>query len=489
MAAFTGSLPFADRACAIPSVPARSGTATSGEVSCAARSRPRRRGSPLSQRTVSPARLLAYGGPLLGLSYLLFFVQFYFLKYATDVLLLAPGVVGVLFAIAKLWNAVIDPFVGSWSDRTRSRMGRRRPYMFLALPLLVAGFALLWAPPAWLEERWLLAWISAGLIVFYTGFTLYTLPHAALGAELSMDSHERTRLFGARQMSFTIGMLLSFGAIQVAMNAADPRASAAMLSIPSALLAVALLAVTPLTVPEPAPAGERRGGTSLRAGLRDVLANRPARALLAVYFVESLGVGAVGTMAPYVAEYLLGRPEIVATLPAAYVLAGVVSIPLWVRFSKGFGKRETWLASMWIAAAAFGGMFFVGPGSLLPMLGLLIVAGAAMGSGSVLSASILADLIDVDEQRTGERKEGVYSAAMHFVMKFGTTLATAASGVALSVAGFAPNAEQSPESLLAIRVLFAGLPFAGFVVGGLIYWRSLRQAGLAPRMAPVPTPD
>jgi len=244
--------------------------------------------------------------------------------------------------------------------------------------------------------------------------------------------------------------------------------------------------VTPLTVPEPAPAGERSGGTGLRAGLRDVAANRPARVLLFVYFVESLGVGAVGTMAPYVAEYLLGRPEIVGTLPAAYVLAGVVSIPIWVRVSRGFGKRETWLASMWIAAAAFGGMFFVGPGSVLPLVLLLTVAGAAMGSGSVLSASILADLIDVDEQRTGERKEGIYSASMHFVMKLGTTLATAASGFVLSAVGFAPNVEQSPESLLGIRILFAGLPCLGFVIGGALYWRSLRLAGGAPRMAPLP---
>jgi len=249
---------------------------------------------------------------------------------------------------------------------------------------------------------------------------------------------------------------------------------------------VALLAVTPLTVAEPAPAGERSGGTGLRAGLRDVVANRPARVLLFVYFVESVGVGAVGTMAPYVAEYLLGRPEIVGSLPAAYVLAGVVSIPLWVRVSRGFGKRETWLASMWLAAAAFGGMFFVGPGSVLPLVLLLIVAGAAMGSGSVLSASILADLIDVDEQRTGERKEGIYSASMHFVMKLGTTLATAASGFVLSGVGFAPNVEQSPESLLGIRILFAGLPCAGFVIGGVLYWRSLRQAAGAPRMAPLP---
>jgi Na+/melibiose symporter-like transporter len=437
-----------------------------------------------STTTIPFSRLLAYGGPMLGLSYLLFFVQFYFLNFATDVLLLAPGVVGVLFAIAKLWNAVADPLVGSWSDRTRSRLGRRRPYLFAALPLLALGFAPLWAPPAALEGRWLLVWVSAGLLVFYTAFTLYMLPHAALGAELSSDSHQRTRLFGARQMSLTIGMLVSFAAIQAVMNADDPRAMAARIALPGALAAVALLAVTPLLVPEPVAAADRRGAQSLWAGLRDVWANRPARVLLFVYFVESIGVGAVGVMAPYVSRYLVGRPDLVGFLPGAYVISGVIAIPLWVRVSRVRGKRETWLASMWLAALAFAGMFFFGD-EVAPLMALLVLAGIAMGSGSVLSAAILADLIDADAERTGERKEGIYSAAMQFVLKFGTTLATALSGLLLSAVGFVPNAEQTAGGLLGIRILFAGLPCAGFLVGGVLYWRSLRRDAQAPHMAPL----
>ena len=218
-------------------------------------------------------------------------------------------------------------------------------------------------------------------------------------------------------------------------------------------------------------------------------ANQPARVLLFVTFIESLGLGAVGVMAPYVARYLLGRPEWVAVLPAGYVVASVLSIPVWVRVSKSFGKRETWLASMWLAAIAFGGMMFVGRDALTALMVLLVLAGAAMGSGAVLSASILADLVDVDEGRTGERKEGVYSAAMQFVMKLGATLALAASGLVLSAVGFVPNAEQSPASLLGIRILFAGMPCVGFLVGGVLYWRWLRQRDPATAMAPIPARD
>ena len=424
----------------------------------------------MASRSIPPARLLAYGGPILGLSFLLFFVQFYFLKFATDVLLLSPALVGWMFALAKLWDAVSDPLVGGWSDRSRSRFGRRRPFLLAALPLLVAGYAMLWSPPLGLGDGALIAWAAAGLFVFYTAFTLYTLPHVALGAELSRDSHQRTRLFASRQMSFTIGMLVAFAAIQVAMNAAAPREMAARIAVPSARVAVALRATGPLAVREPVSPG-RSGGRSLVAGLRDVFRNPPARLLLFVQFVEAVGVGAVGTMAPFVAQYVLGRPEIVGTLPAAYVIAGVVSIPIWVRVSRAAGKRNTWLCAMLLAASAFGGMLFLGAGDVLPMVLLLVLAGSAMGCGSVMSPSILADIIDGDERRTGERKEGVYAASLTFMLKLGTSLATAASGMVLSAVAFEPNVEQSERSLLGIRLLFAGMPCAGFLIGALLFSR------------------
>jgi GPH family glycoside/pentoside/hexuronide:cation symporter len=414
-------------------------------------------------------KLLAYGGPIIGISFLLFFVQFYFLKFATDVLLLPPIAVGILFAVAKLWDAASNPLVGSWSDRTRWRLGRRRPFLFGSLPLLLVGFVMLWNPPlAWTGTP-LIAWAAAGLFVFFSAFALYAIPHAALGAELSPDSHQRTRLFGVRQAGFTVGMLLAFAAIQAAMNATAPRSTTARMVIPTGLAAVAVLAITPLALRE--RSGVPRGGQSLRTGLRDVFANRPARILIFVWFVESLGIGAVGTMGPYIAEYLLRRPDIVGTLPAAYVVAGVVSIPLWVRTARTFGTRDTWLAAMLLAAVAFGGMLFVRAGDVALLIALLVVAGCAMGCGGVLSSSLMADLIDLDERQTGERKEGVYSAAMMFAMKIGASLAIAVSGLVLGTSGFMPNVQQSAESLLGIRVLFAGLPCAGFLMGAALFRR------------------
>ncbi|MFN8641108.1 MAG: MFS transporter [Candidatus Binatia bacterium] len=414
-------------------------------------------------------RLLAYGGPPIALAYLLFVVQFYFLKFATDVLLLPPAAMGALFALAKLWDAVSNPLIGNWSDRCRARLGRRRPFLLAALPLLVATYAMLWNPPAALPTSLLSLWAGVALLGFFSAYALYAVPHAALGAELSPDSHQRTRLFGAKQISFTLGMLLAFAAIHVAMNAPDPRAAAGRMAVPSAVLAAALLAVTPWAIRE--PPHRHGGGHGLVRGLRDVWRNRAARILLTVWFIESLGVGAVGTMAPYVSQYLLGRPDTVGTLPAAYVLAGVVSIPVWVRLAQRHGGRATWLAAMAIAAVAFAGMLAIGPGDVALAIGLLAVAGAAMGCGSVLSSALLADIIDLDQQHTGERREGIYSAALLFALKIGNSLATAATGLVLGLVQFAPNAAQPPESLLGMRLLFGGMPCVGFLVGAALFRR------------------
>ena len=110
-----------------------------------------------------------------------------------------------------------------------------------------------------------------------------------------------------------------------------------------------------------------------------------------------------------------------------------------------------------------------------------MVAGAAMGCGGVLGNALLADVIDLDEQRTGERKEGVYSAAMLLALKVGTALALAASGPVMTTAGFTPNVEQTEASLVGIRFLFAGLPCLGFLIGAWLFRGFSLDGGAPPR--------
>jgi GPH family glycoside/pentoside/hexuronide:cation symporter len=416
------------------------------------------------------AAVLAYGAPIFALSGFLFFVQFFFLKFATDVLLLSPVLVGLIFALGRAWDAVSDPMAGAWSDRTRTRLGRRRPWMLAALPGLAVFFAMTWIPPEGLGATALLAWVTVALFGFYTAFTAYGIPHSSLGAELSRDYHDRNRIFGVRHASFILGLMLSFGGMQVVTNAEDPRAAVSELVAFGLPLGIAVLLLPPLLIRERAEYQGRGADSSFRA-LADVLRNPHARLLLAVNFIEMMAAGVLGVLSPYLVEYVLKRPDLIGPLPAVFVVCSVGSIPLWVRLSRRFGKRDTWIAAMIGTALSFGGMFFVGPNDVGPMLALIACAGISQGCGGTVGHSILADVIDYDEYRTHERKEGAYTAAWGFTLKAGQALVIVLTGWVLHVSGFQPNVEQTPVANLALRGLFAGLPFTAFLIGAWMFSR------------------
>ena len=418
-----------------------------------------------------PARvLLAYGPPVLGAASVFFFVQFYFLKFATDVLGIAPALVGLLFAIGRLWDAVTDPVVGSWSDRTQLVLGRRRPWMLGAVPAIALSFVMLYAPPAGLPQGALAAWAALGLFAFYAAFTAWNVPHQALGAELTTDHHERSRVFGVRHASFTLGMMLAFGGIQFVNNAPDPRAAAAGLATVAVLAVSLVIAIPPLLLRERDDYRQLAPSSPL-AALRDVLRNPHARLLLFVQFIEMSGAGVLGVLSPFVLEYVIKRPDLIALLPAAFIVCSVLSIPVWLHLSRRFGKRNVWIGAMLLFGSAFGATAFVPEGGVLPLFLLLVLAGFAGGCGGAVGPSILADVIDVDEHASGERKEGAYSAAWGFAIKAGNALVILLSGVVLQMVGFEPNVEQSAEVDLALRALYGGLPFVMFVTGAFLFRR------------------
>jgi glycoside/pentoside/hexuronide:cation symporter, GPH family len=414
--------------------------------------------------------VLAYGVPIMGFAYLLFFVQFYLLKFATDVLLVGPAVVGVLFGVGRIWDAVSDPLAGYLSDRTRTRLGRRRPWLLAALLPIIATFVMIWSPPAHLEGGALVLWLAVAIFGFYTALTMYQVPHMSLGAELSRDYHERSRVFGVQSAAWTIGLMLSFVGIQIVSTAEKPRDAATLMALASGLVAISVLLIAPVLLRE-RPEHQGRGSSSPYGAFRDVLRNPHARVLLVVWLIQGLGAAVLGTLAPFLAQYILREPDQMAKLPAFFVVASVGSVPWWVWLSRRLGKRDVWRTAMVGTALSFGGTFFVGAGELTLMRVLLVGAGFFSGCGQVLGPSMLADVIDYDEHRTGERKEGAYAAAWGFVIKGAIGLQIMVTGLVLQLAGFEPNVEQTDTVKLALRILYAGLPFVSFLVGARLIGR------------------
>lgn len=413
------------------------------------------------------ATLLAWGPPIFGASSALFFLQFFFLKFATDVLLIAPVVVGALFAAGRLWDAVSDPLVGTLSDRTRTRLGRRRPWMLAAIPLLVAFTWMIWTPPAGLGGTPLVAWVGVALFGFYTAFTFYMIPHLSLGAELTPDHHDRTRIFGVHSASFSLGMVFAFSAMQLVMNSADQRASARSVAVVLCLGMTLILLVPPWRIREKA-AHLGRGSRSPVRAMRDVFRNGDAVRLLVVQFVVMVGVSVIGLLSPYIVQYVLKRPELVGPLPALFLVFNIGSIPVWVRLSRRFGKRDTWLASMVLAGVGFGLMSLAGEGDVLLLVCLLPLVGFANGCGGVVANSIMADVIDGDDLQTGERKEGAYNSAYGLAVKLANAFMILTTGVALQLLAFEPGVEQTESVKLGLRLLYGVLPFTMFLAAAMV---------------------
>jgi GPH family glycoside/pentoside/hexuronide:cation symporter len=416
--------------------------------------------------------LFAYAAPGFGVNFVYSLLLVMYLKFSTDRLGASAAVVGIIVFGSKIWDAISDPLVGSLSDRTRSRLGRRRSWL-LASALPIAFFAwMAWAPPEALSGAMLHLWIAVAIFGFYTAFTAFEVPHMALAAELSPGGRERNRIFGVRQLVRTLGLGIAFTVgTSILSDAENARAGARWLAIAAGGFTAASIAWAVWQLPAERSDYQGRGGHGLLASLRDVWGNRHARLLLFVFFIETLGLGGIGVLTPFVIEYVMKLPHLVPYMLGTYMGASLLAIPVWVRLAQTFEKRRLWLFAMVQGGVGFGLLFWVGEGDWLLMVLSSLIAGSAGACGNTLGQSLKADVIDVDEHKTGERKEGAYFAAWSFVGKLSAGFMVGVVGFTLEGVGYVPNAEQSDAVKNAMVFLMGGLPMIGYAIGSLAFWR------------------
>ncbi|MDJ0789339.1 MAG: MFS transporter [Myxococcota bacterium] len=417
----------------------------------------------LEEERVPTSRIVIYASPLLGVFMGGMLINFYLLKFATDVLLLGPALMGSILLGARVWDAVTDPLVGWLSDRTRSRFGRRRPWFLASALPFAASLVMLWSPPESLGDAALGAWIAVAVLLFYTTYTTFRVPHMALGAELSRGYHDRTRVFGISQAIESVGMLSAAGVLVLLERADDPRSFARWLSVGIAIVGASSMIAATLSLRERS-AFQGRGGTRPWRAFADVLRNPHSRLLIAIFLAEQLGFSALVVLLPYLSDYLLQTPGDTGLYLFGAIGAAFASIPVWVHLSRRFGKKPMWLMSVVIKMAAFAVSMTLGEGDGAIFLGVTIAFGFMHGCGSVVGPSLKADVVDWDEAQTGERKEGAYFATWNFAQKGAGGVSVWLVGMMLALTGFVPNAEQSPETLDGMRLLAGGLPLALHVV-------------------------
>jgi GPH family glycoside/pentoside/hexuronide:cation symporter len=433
------------------------------------------RGTPHGTR-LSLDQMLTYAAPSVGMHFTFLLMGLYFFKFATDTLLVAPAMLGTLVGVSRLWDAISDPLAGYLSDRTRTRFGRRRPWMALAALPFGISMVMLWSPPSGLGDIAVVAWVGVGLLLFYTTYTALLVPYDALGAELSQDYHDRTRLFAYRQGVGALGLMLGVGAFYLLLQSEAPETATWGLSsrdigqgvaIASLLLVCGTVAVLVLRVRE-RPDYRDRGPARVFGAFGDVARNPHARRLLGVQGLHFFSVVTLSLVSAFMFQHVMQIPSwLTAVFVACFVLGSVGAIPAWVRLSERFGKDRCWRPSLVIMGAIYTSIFFGLRHGLSQDLLSIAVAGLASAclggatSGNfVLSRSMQADVIDYDEHETGERKEGAYLATWSFVEKCAGALAAVLIGAALQLVGYEPGAAQSDATRLTILALMSLVPAA-----------------------------
>ncbi len=426
------------------------------------------------------AAVFAFGAPAIGVGYMALLLSLYVMKFATDVLLIAPAVMGLIFSISRIWDAVSDPMAGYLSDRTTSKLGRRRSWMFASIIPVAATFIMVFSPPASLTGTALVAWMAVAIIGFYTALTIFFVPHMAFGAEISDDYHERTRLFGMRHAFYTTGSILALISMQFLINAevqgeAEIRAVSEYQSWIAAIITSALILYAVVQLRERSDY-QRSNTSGPFAAMKDVFANPHARLLYAVWFIENVGTSAIGALTLYVTAYVVGAPQWAPAIILCYMVPSSLGVPVWLKLSRRFGKLPTWRISMVGTGIAFGSMFMLLvidslEGRLSWIMGAAFIAGFSAAGGGSIGPSVQSDVIDYDELRTGQRKEGSYYAAWNFVNKSALGVILLLMGFVLQFAGFVPNQEQTMEVKIAILGLYGGAPLFFCTFGAWLFGR------------------
>jgi glycoside/pentoside/hexuronide:cation symporter, GPH family len=440
--------------------------------------------NPQLAEKLSNGTKISYGLADGGIAMLTSSIQFFLLFFYTDVVGINAALAGTALLVGKLtWDAVNDPLFGYLSDRTRSRWGRRRPYMLLgALPLAFSTWLLYSIPSGLTGLRAFLVVLSTYLL-FDTMHTLVSVPYYALTPELTHDYDERTSLTTVRMVFSVVGYILGAagttaiaGLFEKSLGWTRSASFGGMGLVFGVLAAAALLSTTLRVRESPDAAGEPSQLPPFEA-VKQTFRNRPFMILVGAFFVSSFSFTLLTSLLPYYLNYQLAMADQVPLVLLAMLATIGLFLWPWQRVSLRINKGPAYALSLFIACLAVIATFFFpyGPTPLIYLVA--VVAGFGFGGQWVFPWSMLPDVVEYDERMTGERREGVYYGMWALLTKLTGALGIAVSGWALSLFGYVPNVMQTDLARLGIRLFFGPVPAIAIILSlPLLIWYPITKA-------------
>ncbi len=393
---------------------------------------------------------------------------------------MSPALVGLLGALPRLTDALTDPLMGYISDNTRSRYGRRRPYMFVGAIVVGIVFALLWQLPTGKSESFYFTYFLIGSLIFFLAYTIYATPWVALGYELTPDYHERTRLMGVQNFIGNIAYMISpyFLAIMYLPVFGDVVTGAGYLALIIAVVAIGLGILPAIFLRErfkdvaSSEGDEKKPGMGaivmdFLKGFGKTLKFKPFLKLCLATFLVFNGFILIASFQPYVIIYYVfgGNQEMGSVFFGhSGLLQGIsalVAISLVTFLATKIGKRRAFFVSTGISMVGYTLKWFCyTPDN--PWLVLVPAPLMAFGLAGLftLMPSMVCDVVDADELNTHERREGMYGSIFWWVVKLGQSVAIFGGGLLLVATGFDVElgGEQTAETIRLMRMADAFIP-------------------------------
>ena len=380
------------------------------------------------------------------------------------------AMVGTYILIARIVDVFTDPLMGYISDHTRSRFGRRKPWVVLSVPLLMIAVYFLFMPPEEVDGSYLLVW----MVVMGLGTTMAIIPYYAWGAELTDDYNERSKVTGFRAGAGILGMLAAQLIPAAALFFFGIGGSATVLE----LVGYAMLILMPICVlgtvlmtPEPEITTESR--VSLMAGLKLMVTNGPFLRLIIAFMIGQIGLNITTPLYIFFVADVLGAEAQSIYMLSLFYITSLCSIAFWVWLAGKIGKHRAYFAAFALISFAHPLYLLLGEGDFWLMAPITIITGfAAGGFSQALPNSMKADVIDLDTLRTGENRAALYFSAWSFAQKATASVGASIAMFGLAFLGFdaAPGATNGEDEIFGLRFLFSTFPSLFFFTGALIVW-------------------
>ena len=413
------------------------------------------------QDKLKVATKLVYGVGDVGNAMVNSAIQFFLLIFYTDGALIAPALAGSALLIGKIWDAVNDPLFGWISDRTTSRFGKRRVYMiFGALPLALTVM-LLWFVPGGLTDAWVFVWIVGTFILYDTFNTVTSVPYYALTAELTQDYDERASLTTFRMILGVPAYLVGAAITPVIVGLfAIKRTGYGAVGLLYGLIAAAALWIAAAGLKERRDMSESKSETPPLRAFLTTFRNRPFVRLIAAYLIANVAFALIQTLLAFFLIYQLRmdqKTQVPIVMFLLLVSIGVFLFP-WKMLSDRLNKGPAYALGLAIGGLAVAFTFLL-PHEQTPWIYLIaVVAGIGFSANWVFPWAMVPDVVEYDQLETGEHRGGMYYGVWGFTSKLTAALGIGLSGWVLQLFGFAPNVEQSAQTLLGIRLFFGPAP-------------------------------